>query len=146
MTDEQTLVLEGFEAGANAAAWLFNGGTDENDAAAFLAALEEGDPEALDRVPCSPLSGEYAGGLTEADVFALLDREVGEDDDDRDDLLSAFEDGYSAGAMYEAETVAAFYAGCQTAQQAESMKLGDARRIKQAAEQHVNDYFGPAKV
>ena len=64
----------GFQAGQNAAAWMdqdmFGGRAKDSKAAAerFLKGIADGDPEILNIIPCSPLSGEWAGDRTAKDI------------------------------------------------------------------------------
>jgi|SRR5581483_5811624 len=89
----------GYRAGVAAGSWVLDGNSTEETARHLLAGIEDGDPEVLDSLPSSPLSGEWAGSLLPADVLA----EVGirENDPVSDDVLSAFEDGYSRGVVDE---------------------------------------------
>lgn len=106
---------EGIEHGRDAASWYFDFGrapswTDARSVyRRVLQGLEDGDPEVIDTLPSSPLSGEWADGLQVSDVLSLLDLE---DEDDLepeyvDEVLRAFEDGYSEGAYRAIEREAA---------------------------------------
>lgn len=53
-----------------------------------------------DALPSSRLSGEWADSLTAADVLDWYD--LDEDGEAAEDVLSAFEDGYSRGVQDEA--------------------------------------------
>jgi hypothetical protein len=65
---------DGFQSGRNVASWIdqdmFGGRAKEGKAAArrFLKGIDDGDPEILEMIPCSPLSGEWAGDRTAKDV------------------------------------------------------------------------------
>ena len=65
---------DGFQSGRNVASWidqdLFGGRAKDGKAAArrFLKGIDDGDPEILDMIPSSPLSGEWAGDRTSKDV------------------------------------------------------------------------------
>ncbi len=67
----------GHRAGADSAEWIaqesFGGRTRDRDlvpnAKKFLAMHEEGDSALYDGLPCSPLSGEYAGDLLPKDLI-----------------------------------------------------------------------------
>jgi hypothetical protein len=67
----------GYRSGENAAHWIaqesFGGRTRDRDmvpnAKRFLTMLDDGDPELMDGLPCSPLSGEYAGDVLPMDVM-----------------------------------------------------------------------------
>jgi hypothetical protein len=65
--------------------------------------IEDGDPKILDRLPASPLSGESADGLTPDDVIRDVEAgaEIVVSDEERDDVLSAFEDGFHQGVAAE---------------------------------------------
>jgi hypothetical protein len=98
---EESARARGLEDGKAAGSWVIDGNTTEHTARAILQGLEEGDPETLDGLPSGPLSGEYADGLLPRDVlgwYGLL-----EDDAEADDVLRAYEDGWSEGMVDEAE-------------------------------------------
>jgi hypothetical protein len=67
----------GHRAGADSAEWIaqesFGGRTKDKEivpnAKRFLAMHDEGDPALYDGLPCSPLSGEYAGDLLPKDLI-----------------------------------------------------------------------------
>lgn len=94
----------GHRAGVAAGSWIIDGNTDEETATWYLFGIESGDPEVLDSLPSCPLSGEWAGSLLPADVLA--EHGIRENDPVSDDVLSAFEDGYSAGVVEEVERAA----------------------------------------
>jgi len=89
----------GCRVGTAAGSWVLDGNSSEETARALLEGIEDGDPMVLDSLPSSPLSGEWADSLTPADVLAELSMD--EDDARADDVLSAFEDGYSRGVVDE---------------------------------------------
>jgi len=91
---------EGYEHGVTAGSWLLDGNSSEEAARRLLSGIEDGDPEILDQLPGSPLSGEYADGLLPRDVLAWYD--LDEQHDAADDILRAFEDGFSRGVEAEA--------------------------------------------
>jgi len=91
---------EGFEHGVTAGSWLLDGNSSEEAARRLLTGIEDGDPEILDALPSSPLSGEWADSLTPADVLGWYD--LDEDHEAADDVLRAFEDGFSRGVEAEA--------------------------------------------
>lgn len=92
--------------GRAAASWYFDGNTDTDTYAAVLRGIEEGDPMVLDTFPVAPLSGEWAGDPTPASVLADLG--VSEYDDDADDYLRAYEDGFYDASCAEIERAARF--------------------------------------
>ena len=94
----------GEERGREIAAWYFDGNTTPETYAAVLKGLDDGDPMVLDTLPCSPLSGEWAGDPVPADVLSALD--VSNDDDAADEYLTAYEDGFSQAAADEIEQTA----------------------------------------
>lgn len=65
---------DGFQSGRNVASWmdqdLFGGRAKDGKAAArrFLKGIDDGDPEILEIIPSSPLSGEWAGDRTAKDI------------------------------------------------------------------------------
>jgi hypothetical protein len=92
---------EGLEHGKNAGTWVIDGNTTDETKEAFLKGFEDGDPAVYDALPSSPLSGEYADGLLPRDVLGWYS--IDEGDDRADDILSAYEDGYSQGIVGEVE-------------------------------------------
>ena len=74
--------------GLSAASWFFCDTTDREEYARLLSGLEDGDPEILDSLPSSPLSGEWADDPTPATVFA--DLALTGDEDYADDVLSTY--------------------------------------------------------
>ncbi len=102
--DADTLPAEaealGRQAGESAGSWVVDGNTSQETARAILRMIEEGDPE-LEAPP--PLSGEWSGGLLAADVLASVGPGLTEDSPAADDVLTAFETGYSDGWYAEVE-------------------------------------------
>jgi len=94
----------GSEHGRAVASWYFDGNTTAETYATVLKGIEEGDPEIMESLPSSPLSGEWAGDPTPASV--LEDLGVDPDDDSADDLLSAYEDAFYSASSEEIERVA----------------------------------------
>ena len=102
MTTDEILAdaeQEGYDHGKSAGSWLLNGNSTTNDARRLLQGIEDGDPEIMDELPAAPLSGEWADSLLPRDVLGWY--EINDDDDVADDVLSAFELGYSRGVMDE---------------------------------------------
>ncbi len=91
---------EGYEAGKAAGSWLLDGNSTEQAARALLRGIEDGDPEVMDALPSSPLSGEWADDPLPRDVLDGLG--LDEDDDAAEDVLRAYEDAYSRGVEDEA--------------------------------------------
>jgi hypothetical protein len=83
----------GEERGRAAASWYFDGNTPTETYAAVLQGIEDGDPVVLDTLPCSPLSGEWAGDPVPADVLSALG--VTHDSDATQDYLWAYEEGFT---------------------------------------------------
>lgn len=94
---------EGEEAGDNAGTWALDSNLTVPEAQRILAGIDACDPEIMDMQP-SPLSGEWADGLTPADVLEPYGRTP--DDDDAGDILDAFEEGYSRGYWQRVESSA----------------------------------------
>ena len=90
----------GYEAGVAAGSWLLDGNSTEDAARRLLDGIEDGDPEILDALPSSPLSGEWADGLLPRDVLAEYG--LDEQHEAADEVLSAFEAGYDRGVTDEA--------------------------------------------
>lgn len=89
----------GYDAGKSAGSWIIDGNTSEEVARRILAGIKDGDPEVLDQLPSAPFSGEWADGIMARDV--LLGYGLDEDAPEAEELLTAFEDGYSSGAEDE---------------------------------------------
>lgn len=96
----------GAEHGRNAASWYFDGNTSRDTYARVLRGIEEGDPEVMDTLPSSPLSGEWAD---EPNPFTVLEATLGKDysvtEADEDELLRAYEDAFTTAAQHEIERV-----------------------------------------
>lgn len=96
--DERDAIMDdsyrmGREHGLSAASWYFDGNTTRETYATVLAGIREGDPAVYDTFPAAPLSGEWADSPTPATVLASLG--LSDDDDDADDALAMYEDGFS---------------------------------------------------
>lgn len=109
LTDEQLekakseMRAGGVERGKAAASWLLDGNSSDADARELLRQCEECE---LDQP--SPLSGEWADDPTLADLigeFTEWDADT-LTPEERDELATAFEDGYSEGYSLEAEASA----------------------------------------
>jgi hypothetical protein len=85
----------GRQDGTAAGSWVFDGNSSEATLRRFLAGVEDGDPEVLDALPCSPLSGDILAAVGE-DTGYLIGQ------DERDDVLQAYEDAYESAAQDEA--------------------------------------------
>jgi len=94
----------GYDHGRNAGSWVFDGNTTEETYRWFLKGLEDGDPEVLDRLPTSPLSGEWADSYSLADLADDLD--IDQEDDGFDDLCWEYEGGYAMGVEDEVHLTA----------------------------------------
>lgn len=90
--------------GRAAASWYFDGNTPLDVYRHVLEGIEDGDPEVMNELPSSPLSGEWADDPTPASVLEDLD--VDEDDSYADDYLRAYEEAFSEASMHEIERVA----------------------------------------
>ncbi len=91
----------GIADGKAAGSWVVDGNTTEETARKILQGLDDGDPEILDNLPSGPLSGEYADGTLPRDVLGWYGLE--ETDNESDDVLRAYEDGWSEGMTDEVE-------------------------------------------
>ncbi len=91
---------EGYERGKAAGSWLLDGNSTAEAARRLLDGIEEGDPEILNQLPTSPLSREWADAPLPRDLLESVG--MGEDDDDAEDVLSAYENAYSRGVSDEA--------------------------------------------
>lgn len=131
--DEAARILarDGYEAGAAAGSWVIDGNTPDETCARILRGLEDGDPEVIDSLPSSPLSGEWAGDSTPRDILAAVD--VDEEDERAEDLLRAYEDAYSVGVSREVEFACLYRLG-------RIEEIRDAAvRIRTAAEQYAKE-------
>jgi hypothetical protein len=90
----------GREAGESAGSWVVDGNTSRKTVAEVVRMIEEGDP-ALEAP--APLSGEWSGGIVAADVLASVGPGLDDEDPAADDVLDAFERGYSDGWYAEVE-------------------------------------------
>ena len=108
---------EGKTNGRNAASWLANGGMDREHASRFLAGLNEGDPEWMDRVPSCDLSGQWAGGMTVerlmSEIGFYLSGDLPDDDgayaDRSQELADLYEESFNSAAYAETERLCRFY-------------------------------------
>lgn len=95
----------GTEHGKAAGSWVIDGNTSAERAQSIVDGYDAGDPAITDMQP-SPLSGEWADGVTEDDVITeIADRAQVNlntiDADTREELITAFEDSYSEGFWAE---------------------------------------------
>jgi hypothetical protein len=97
----------GYEHGKNAGSWVFDGNTDQATYERYAKGLEDGDPEILDTLPNSPLSGEWADGPTPTSVLSDLGLENNDNMGEYDYLLDAYEQGFGEGCNNEIERVLA---------------------------------------
>lgn len=96
----------GTEHGKAAAGWVFDGNTGTDTYRRILAGIEDGDPEVMDEIPDSDLSGEWADGYT----LDLLAGDVGMDpDDDLDSVIWEYEAAFRDGVCEELSRVATYH-------------------------------------
>jgi hypothetical protein len=89
-TEDKTIAKAreiGAERGKSAASWVFDGNTDLATYRRVLKGIEDCDPEVLDGLPYSDLSGEWADGYT----VDMLAKELDVPWDDIDTLADAYE-------------------------------------------------------
>lgn len=88
----------GEKAGKAAASWVFDGNTTDETYRTTLQGIEDGDPEVMDRLSYSPLSGEWAGeSITE--LFGdLMSHSWDDRTNEMLDELEALEDAYETAA------------------------------------------------
>ena len=91
----------GTEQGRNAGSWVTDGNTSEGTYRRLLEGIHSGDPEIMDALPSSPLSGEWADDPTPASVLAELSMD--EDDDAASDVLDAYEQAFADAVVAEVE-------------------------------------------
>ncbi len=103
---------QGVEHGKAAASWYFDGNTPDETYRAVLRGIEEGDPAVLDTFPAAPLSGEWADGPTPSSVLEDLAGTSAWDgvfsDEDAEEYVQAYEDGFDEASRDEIERVARF--------------------------------------
>ena len=90
----------GQECGTNSGSWVLDGNSSLETAQRILDGWEDGDPEILDMQP-SPLSGEWADGITASEVYTAAEMAEDESDDGASEILDAFEDGFTDGYWLE---------------------------------------------
>src|SRR5262249_48651513 len=100
---------QGYDRGKAAAGRYFDGNTSEDTYRRVLQGIEEGDPAVMDTLPSCPLSGEWADEITPRGLFEDLG--MSGDEDYADDVLNAYEDGFSQGATDELVRVARVMTG-----------------------------------
>lgn len=83
----------GWERGHAAGSWVIDGNTSAEFARRIINGYNDGDPQVMDMCP-APLSGEWAGDPTTADVLGQLGADT---DDSAHDLLSTYETAFSDG-------------------------------------------------
>ncbi len=98
----------GEDHGRAAASWYFDGNTPDEAYRRVLVGLEEGNPEVLDTLPSSPLSGEWAGDPTPSSVLADLGVDEDADDEDASAYIDAYCEGFDQASRDEIERVARF--------------------------------------
>lgn len=87
--------IEGRRAGESAASWFFDGNTSLETYRRVQDGIDEGDPEVLDTFPSSPLSGEWADGVTPMGLVRSLGLDPHDiDEDDQSALCDAYEGAY----------------------------------------------------
>jgi hypothetical protein len=91
----------GREAGRAAASWYFDGNTTREHYARVLQGIEDGDPEIMDTIPSAPLSGEWADDPLPGDILRALG--VDEYDEQTDNYLNVYADGYEEAALAHIE-------------------------------------------
>ncbi|PWU23555.1 MAG: hypothetical protein C5B48_08410 [Candidatus Rokuibacteriota bacterium] len=94
----------GEEHGRNAGSWFWNGPHTVEQYKRVLQGVDDGDPEIMDVLPSSPLSGEWADEPTPNTVWADLG--MSGDEDYADDVLFAYEDGFNEASVDEIVRVA----------------------------------------
>ena len=98
----------GREAGKNAGAWATDGNTTRATYEKILRGIDECDPEVMNALPCLDLSGQWADGLTDADVlsdigYCDVERMLEREPDRCSDLIGWYRDGYDAAVVAEVE-------------------------------------------
>jgi len=109
MQDQDTTLVQrareaGRAHGKAAASWYFDGNTPQETYALVLKGIEEGDPAVLETFPSDPLSGEWADDPTPQTVWADLG--MTGDEDEADDVIEAYEEGFYEASADEIERVA----------------------------------------
>jgi hypothetical protein len=104
---EEKAYALGKEHGASAASWHLDGNTDDATYAWVLKGLAECDPAVFDTFPASPLSGEWADGMS----MSQLAEDIGYDHDGNpvevfDGICQMYEDGYDVAVARTIEAAA----------------------------------------
>jgi len=99
----------GYSDGEDAASWILDGNSSDAAALKLLRGIRDGDPEVLDQLPGSPLSGEFSGEKVPNDVLRDVDLE--EDDELAEAAIDAYEDGFNSGVHDGAEKLALTHLG-----------------------------------
>lgn len=95
----------GTQHGTAAGSWVIDGNTSDETCRTILSGIDNGDPAVLDSLPGSPLSGEWADGMTPLGLLRALGVEDPHNypDDDADALCDAYEQAYSDAVVGEVE-------------------------------------------
>jgi hypothetical protein len=111
-TPEQIAARIGASHGRNAASWYFDGNTSRETYERVLAGIDDGDPEIMDALPSSPLSGEWADSYSQfdlADDAGLVCDERGlYDDFDLTAVCEAYTNAFEMAACAEIERAARY--------------------------------------
>lgn len=103
----------GEDRGKAAASWILDGNSSEADAQRLLKGMQDGDPEILDQLPTFQF-GEWAGDsinevLDDVSPAGRSAEDIG--DDERDELLDSYIDGFGMGVQTGAEETALQFLG-----------------------------------
>lgn len=96
--------------GNDAATWVLDGSASVSTAARLYRGIEEGDPEVLDELPATNLSGEWAGTITADELMAectMLDRDevpVEVADWLLSEVCDAYDDGFTVAVTGAAQS------------------------------------------
>jgi hypothetical protein len=122
----------GEEHGKAASSWILDGNSTQEAAERLLRGILEGDPEVLDSLPSSPLSGEWADAASGAELVAEAGLDFDGSDPDsaerESELLDAYSDGYSEGVHDGAEATARAWLGIPEGAAAEVLGCTDCGR------------------
>jgi hypothetical protein len=100
---------DGAEAGKAAATWYFDTGRcSTEDYRKALKGIEDIDPEMMDTLPSSPLSGEYADGPTPHTLARQYGIDEETESEDLNNVCDAYQEAYEQAAQDEVERAARY--------------------------------------
>lgn len=93
----------GVDHGTDAASWVIDGNTTEEAIRRLHKGIEDGDPEVLDQLPTTWLSGEFADTYSERDLSE--DCEYSDSDEGWDEIVGAYTDAFNSAVVFEVSRI-----------------------------------------